>query len=114
MVELQKFIIDRPRPGVSPHLVVVDTASFPSGHAANAMITYLAIGLLLPVRQRNRAIAVGIGLAMALQVGISRVMLGVHWPTDVIGGWAFGLIWLMVCMWSASARPEAETKPALR
>src|SRR5438093_364825 len=61
LVELQKIIIDRPRPGVSPHLVAVNSYSFPSGHAANAMITFLAIGLLLPVRQRNRAVAGGNG-----------------------------------------------------
>jgi membrane-associated phospholipid phosphatase len=114
LVELQKVIVDRPRPGVSPHLVAVDSYSFPSGHAANAMITFLAIGLLLPVRQRNRAIAVGIGLALALQVGVSRVMLGVHWPSDVVGGWAFGLMWVMLCMRLASVRPDAETNPAVR
>jgi len=114
LVELQKLIIDRPRPGVSPHLVAVDTYSFPSGHAANAMITYLAIAVLLPVKQRNRAIAVGIGLALVLQVGISRVMLGVHWPTDVIGGWAFGLLWIIICMRLASARPDLEPATALR
>ena len=114
LVELQKFLIDRPRPGVSPHLVAVDSYSFPSAHAANAMITYLAIALLLPVKQRNRAIAVGIGLALVLQVGISRVMLGVHWPTDVIGGWAFGLLWIIICMRLASARPDLEPATALR
>jgi undecaprenyl-diphosphatase len=114
LIELQKIIIDRPRPGVSPHLVAVNSYSFPSSHAANAMITFLAIGLLLPVRQRNRAIAVGIGLAFALQVGISRVMLGVHWPSDVVGGWAFGLLWVMICMRLASVRPDAETSTATR
>lgn len=108
LIELQKVIIDRPRPGVSPHLVAVNSYSFPSSHAANSMITFLAIALLLPVRQRNRAIAVGIGLAFALQVGLSRVMLGVHWPSDVIGGWAFGLLWVMICMRLASVRPDAE------
>lgn len=114
LVELQKLIFNRPRPGVSPHLVAVDSYSFPSGHAANAMITFLAIGLLLPVAQRNRAIAVGIGLALALQVGASRVMLGVHWPTDVIGGWAFALLWVMSCMRLASTRPDAEPTLATR
>ena len=111
LVELQKILIARPRPGISPHLEVVHTPAFPGGHAANAMITYLAIALLLPVRQRNRAIAVGIALALAIQVGASRVMLGVHWPSDIIGGWAFGLIWVMVCMWLASPRRDSEASP---
>jgi undecaprenyl-diphosphatase len=112
LVELQKVVVARPRPDESPHLAAVYSLSFPSGHAANAMITALAIALLLPVRQRNRAIAVGIGVALALQIGASRVMLGVHWPSDVIGGWAFGLMWVMVCMRLASMRPETGVGPA--
>ncbi len=108
LVELQKLIIDRQRPGVDEHLEFVSSTSFPSGHSSNAMITYIAIGLLVPVKQRNRAIAVGIGLALALQAGWSRVALGVHWPSDVVGGWAFGLFWIAVCMRLASARPDAE------
>jgi undecaprenyl-diphosphatase len=105
LIELQKLIIGRPRPGTSPDLVAADFSSYPSGHAGNAMITYLAIALLLPIAQRNRAIAVGIALALALQVGLSRVMLGVHWPSDVVGGWAFAILWVMICMRLASDRP---------
>lgn len=108
LVELQKVAVDRDRPGVSPHLEAVHSMSFPSGHSANAMITYLAIALLVPVRQRNRAIAVGIALATAIQVGWSRVALGVHWPSDVIGGWAFGILWVAICMRLAISRPDVE------
>ena len=108
LVELMKVIVDRDRPGASPYLEALHSMSFPSGHATNAMITYLAIAILVPVRQRNRAIAVGIGLAMAIQVGWSRVALGYHWPSDIVGGWAFGLLWIMVCMRLASARPDGE------
>jgi len=106
MVELEKLVFSRPRPGVSPHLEAVSSMSFPSGHTANATITFVAVALLVPVKQRNRAIAVGVALALALQVGWSRVALGVHWPSDVIGGWAFGLLWVTICMRLASARPE--------
>jgi len=106
LVELLKLVVGRPRPGISTHLEAVHTKAFPSAHSANAMITFLAIALLLPVKQRNRAIAVGIALALAIQVGFSRVMLGVHWPSDVIGGWTFGLIWVMACMRLANARPD--------
>lgn len=108
LVEIQKVIVDRPRPGVSPHLEAVHSMSFPSGHSANAMITYLAIAMLLPVPQRMRAILVGIALAIALQVGWSRVALGVHWPSDVVGGWAFGIFWVALCMRLASERPEGD------
>lgn len=110
LVELQKLVIDRDRPGVDEHLEFVSSTSFPSGHAANAMITYMAIALLVPVKQRNRAISIGLGLAAALQVGWSRVALGVHWPSDVIGGWAFGIFWIAICMRLATSR-EAEAKP---
>ena len=108
MIELQKMIVDRDRPGIDEHLEFVSSMSFPSGHAGNAMITYMAIALLVPVKQRNRAISAGLGLALALQAGWSRVALGVHWPSDVVGGWAFGLFWVALCMRLASARPEAE------
>ena len=108
LVEIQKVLVDRDRPGVSPHLEAVHSNSFPSGHATNAMITYLGIAMLLPVRHRMRAVAIGIGLAVALQVGWSRVALGVHWPSDVLGGWAFATFWIILCMRLAHARPEAE------
>ena len=111
LVELQKIIVGRPRPGVDEHLEAVQNLSFPSGHAANAMITYVAIALLVPVRQRNRAIAVGIGLALALQAGWSRVALGVHWPSDVLGGWAFGLFWITICVRLATDRPDDPSTP---
>ncbi|MDP9413255.1 MAG: phosphatase PAP2 family protein [Pseudomonadota bacterium] len=114
LVELQKIIVNRDRPGLDEHLEAVYSMSFPSGHSANAMITYMAIALLVPVKQRNRTISVGLGLALALQAGWSRVALGVHWPSDVIGGWAFGLLWLAVCMRLASARGEGEPSAAAR
>jgi undecaprenyl-diphosphatase len=108
LIELQKMVVDRDRPGIDEHLEFVSSMSFPSGHSGNAMITYMAIALLVPVKQRNRAISAGLGLALALQAGWSRVALGVHWPSDVIGGWAFGLFWVALCMRLASARPEGE------
>jgi undecaprenyl-diphosphatase len=108
LVELAKILTDRQRPGISPHLEAVHSMSFPSGHTANATITWLAIALLIPVPHRLRPILVGVGLAVALQVGWSRVALGVHWPSDVIGGWGFGLAWVILCMRLASARPDAE------
>jgi undecaprenyl-diphosphatase len=113
LVEIQKIIVDRDRPGIPQHLEAVHSMSFPSGHAANAMITWVAIALLLPVSFRNRAIAVGIGLALALQAGWSRVALGVHWPSDVLGGWAFATFWLIFCMRLASVRPETDVLAGL-
>ncbi len=114
LVELVKILVDRQRPGISPHLEAVHSMSFPSGHTVNATITWLAIALLIPVPHRLRPVLVGVGLAVALQVGWSRVALGVHWPSDVIGGWGFGLAWVILCMRMASARPDAEPSPRAR
>ena len=107
--EMQKLIIGRDRPGQSPHLEAVNSMSFPSAHAVNSMITYVAVALLLPVPHRFRAIAVGIAVAISLQIGWSRVALGVHWPSDVVGGWAFATFWIIFCMRMAVERPDAET-----
>jgi undecaprenyl-diphosphatase len=108
LVELQKLIAGRDRPGVDDHLEAVTSMSFPSSHAANSMITYLAIALLVPVAQRNRSLSIAAALILTLLIGWSRIALGVHWPSDVIGGWAFGLLWVAVCIRLASARGEAE------
>ena len=106
LVELQKLIIDRARPGANEHLEAVNSTSFPSAHAANSMITFVTIALLVPVGQRNRAIAVALAVVASLLTGWTRVALGVHWPTDVIGGWAFGLLWVAICMRLASRTRE--------
>ena len=89
-VELQKFLVSRHRPDALDQLVAVHSASFPSGHAANATITYLAVALLAA---RGRPIAMIAAFLLAGVIGISRVALGVHWPSDVAGGWAFGIVW---------------------
>lgn len=96
--ELQKYWIARARPDLEAHLVVVKTSSFPSGHATSAMIFYLTIALILTQETRWRGVAVGFALLVAFLVGISRVMLGVHWPSDVIGGWAFGMLWVLLTL----------------
>jgi undecaprenyl-diphosphatase len=114
LVELQKLVVGRDRPGVDDHLEAVSSMSFPSAHAANAMITYLAIALLVPVGQRNRSISVAVALILAALVGWSRVARGVHWPSDVAGGWAFGLLWVAICMRLASARGEGEASGGAR
>lgn len=87
---------DRPRPDLVPHVVDVYTTSFPSGHATMTAIAYLTLGALLmrvlPER-RLKAFAMGTAVAIVLIVGASRVYLGVHWPTDVLAGWAVGFGW---------------------
>ena len=96
--EAQKYWIAPARPDVEPHLVVVKTSSFPSGHATSSMIFYLALALLLMGRSRWRNATAATAVMLSLLVGTSRVMLGVHWPSDVVGGWAFGLLWVLLTL----------------
>ena len=105
LTELQKYEINRMRPAEDPHLVVVHNLSFPSGHSANAMMTYVALALFLFGRTERRSIWVAGAVALALLVGLSRVVLGVHWPSDVIGGWSYGLVWALL-LYAISRRPK--------
>ena len=96
--EVQKYEVARVRPALEPHLVVVKTQSFPSGHASSSMIFYLTLAIALTAGTRwHRAAAAG-AVVLSLLIGTSRVMLGVHWPSDVIGGWAFGMLWVLLTL----------------
>jgi undecaprenyl-diphosphatase len=96
--EAQKYWVARVRPDLEPHLVVVKTSSFPSGHATSSMIFYLTLALVLSVGTRWHRVAVAAAVLLSLLIGASRVMLGVHWPSDVIGGWAFGMLWVLLTL----------------
>lgn len=96
--EIQKYWIARARPDFEPHLVVVKTSSFPSGHATSSMIFYLALALAVVPAGRARRLAAGAAILLSFLIGTSRVMLGVHWPSDVIGGWSFGLLWVLLAL----------------
>jgi undecaprenyl-diphosphatase len=98
LVEAQKYGIARLRPEDEAHLVPVSTPSFPSGHAANSMIVCLTFAIFFFGNTRWRRPAVYVALLLSFCIGFSRLMLGVHWPTDVIGGWAFGLLWVLLAL----------------
>lgn len=105
-IELLKWAIYRPRPAFEEHPVFVFSQSFPSGHAANSMITYLALALIVvPERWRRMSVAAAVTLAGA--IGTTRPLLGVHWPSDVLAGWTYGLMLVLAATLVSRARSAA-------
>ena len=103
-----KAAFARARPDLVDHLVEVVSPSFPSGHALMSAAVYLTLAGLLgrrgvdaPVRRSLFWLAV----ALVLLIGISRVYLGVHWPSDVLGGWVLGALWAWGCVRLAKHTP---------
>lgn len=97
-----KMGFNRPRPDLVAHVVETTSMSFPSGHAMLSAVTYLTLGALLAhaqERQRLRSYILGAAILVTLLIGVSRIYLGVHWPTDVLAGWCLGAAWAMLC-WS--------------
>lgn len=100
VVAVAKTIVARPRPTLVDHLVQVSSASFPSGHATSSAIVYLTLAALLMQIVGGRPVRVYILSVAVLLIGLigcSRVYLGVHWPSDVLTGWAAGALWAL--MW---------------
>lgn len=93
---LLKIVYDRPRPDIVDHLVATHTASFPSGHATMSAVVYLTLATMIVRLVDDVAVRIYVILMAVLltfMVGMSRIYLGVHWPSDVIAGWALGTAW---------------------
>jgi undecaprenyl-diphosphatase len=100
MNSVLKSAFGRPRPTVVLHLAIVGSTSFPSGHSMIAAVVYLTLGALLArttTRWRLRLYYLGAALFLTLVVGLSRMYLGVHYPSDVLAGWCAGVVWALTC-----------------
>lgn len=103
---LLKNIINRPRPELVPHLSYVYTSSFPSGHSMLSAVVYLTLGSLLmrfAPQRRLKLYYLSVAMMLTFLVGVSRVYMGVHYPTDVLAGWTAGLVWAALCWLAARA-----------
>jgi undecaprenyl-diphosphatase len=110
-----KALFARPRPTVVPHLAEAYAPSFPSGHAMLSAIVYLTLGALLTQLTESRwlkAYVLGVALLLSFLVGLTRVFLGVHYLTDVLGGWMAGLAWALFTV--LLARAAKRRSPRLR
>jgi undecaprenyl-diphosphatase len=97
---LLKLGFDRPRPDLVAHGAQVYSASFPSGHALMSAVAYLTLGALLARVQKGRRLklyVLAVAVTLTFLIGVSRVYLGVHWPTDVLAGWCIGSAWALTC-----------------
>jgi undecaprenyl-diphosphatase len=109
--QVLKQVFARPRPIVVPHLREVMSSSFPSGHAMQSAIVYLTLAAILMRVVEGRVTklyVLGVAVMLTLVVGVSRIWLGVHYPSDVLGGWTIGFAWASLC-WLAAQWFEART-----
>ncbi len=106
ITRLLKIGYARPRPDLVEHATWVSNASFPSGHSMMSAVVYLTLAILVARIQKThtvRVFVVTVAIVITVLVGVSRVYLGVHWPTDVIAGWFLGAAWA-VLFWLLAMR----------
>jgi undecaprenyl-diphosphatase len=115
-----KGLVGRPRPEIVPHLTDAGGASFPSGHAFNSAVVYIAIALAfasLSARESVRLTIIGSAIVLSLLVAWTRVWLGVHFPSDVVAGWLGGAGWAFLAaallQRPADAAADSETAEKL-
>jgi membrane-associated phospholipid phosphatase len=102
LVECVKLTVHRARPALDAHPVTLHSLSFPSAHAANSMIVFPLLAMIFAPAGR-RAPWVALGVLASLLIGASRSLIGMHWPSDVIAGWAIGAAWL-IATWPLAQR----------
>jgi undecaprenyl-diphosphatase len=106
-----KPLVGRDRPVFAHPVAHAPGASFPSGHALTAIV---AFGLVMMFVPRYRWVAAAVGGAAVILVAFSRLALGVHYLTDVVGAWLLGAAWLIACTWAFNRRrsPRAGVRPS--
>ena len=114
LLPLLKLLFDRPRPDLFWHLVVQSDWSFPSGHSMGSMILYPLLGYVAgATRGPGRAWSLaGLGMVLALLIGATRVLLGVHWASDVLGGWLIGCA-IAALSFAFFCRPQSHYRDGL-
>ena len=113
IVQILKMFFARERPDVVTHLVSEITMSFPSGHTAISAVVYLSLAVLafrVEKHHTTRLFIISTALFITFIVGLSRIYLGVHYPTDVLAGWTLGLFWALFC-WFVTTLIEKKTNP---
>lgn len=104
-----KLLVARPRPTLVPHLMEAGGNSFPSGHSFNSAAAYIAIALAFAAISARRSVrwtVIGTAMVLSLLIALSRVWLGVHYPSDAIAGWLGGAGWAFLA--SALLYPPAK------
>jgi len=115
--DVVKLVYARPRPDLVPHGSYVYSNSFPSGHSTLSVAIYFTLAALLAagaVRRSSRKMMYAVAGLVVLLIGVSRVYLGVHWPTDVAAGWALGSIWALIGWRWLGAPTTGEASPTRR
>ena len=115
--QVLKDHFERPRPDIVEHLDAVHTASFPSGHAMVGTVAYLTLAALVTRFFDDgwvRAYVIAVAVAMSVLIGLTRIYLGVHWPSDVAAGWALGTAWASFTWLFVSALQYRRHRKAMR
>lgn len=109
-----KALFERARPPIEYQAVETLNASFPSGHALLSTVFYLTLGVMLTrafPKKRLKAFVLGVGVFIALLIGLTRVYLGAHWASDVVAGWCAGAAWAMT-LWLVAYAVERRQQAA--
>jgi membrane-associated phospholipid phosphatase len=103
-----KLFFAKPRPQLWPRLISENSFSFPSGHALGSLVLYGILAYILAVQLPQFARWIyGIAVVIIAAIGFSRLYFGVHWPTDVMAGYAVGFLWLMICITMLKLQSQA-------